>query len=45
MRLVLDILKKSRELLFDLQPIWVSRNNPILLKADAISKGIDTDNW
>jgi hypothetical protein len=45
MELVLDILRRCRKLLFDLQPIWVSRDNPFLLKADAISKGIDTDNW
>jgi hypothetical protein len=45
MKLVLDILKRGRALLLDLQPVWVSRDNPFLLKADAISKGIDTDNW
>jgi hypothetical protein len=45
MKLVLDILRRCWKLLFDLQPIWVSRDNPFLLKADAISKGIDTDNW
>jgi hypothetical protein len=45
MKLVLDILKRGRALLLDLHPVWVSRDNPFLLKADAISKGIDTDNW
>jgi hypothetical protein len=45
MKLVLDILKRGRTLLLDLQPVWVSRDNPFLLKADAISKGVDTDNW
>jgi hypothetical protein len=45
MKLVLDILRRGRALLMDLQPIWVSQENPFLLKADAISKGIDTDNW
>jgi hypothetical protein len=45
MKLVLDILKRGRRLLLDLQPVWVSRDNPFLLKADAISKGVDTDNW
>jgi hypothetical protein len=45
MKLVLDILKRGRQLLLDIQPIWVSRDDPFLLKADAISKGIDTDNW
>jgi hypothetical protein len=44
-KLGLDILRVSRKLLFNVQPIWVSRDNPFLLKADAISKGIDTDNW
>jgi hypothetical protein len=45
MKLVLDILKRGRALLLDLQPVWFSRDNPFLLKADAISKGINTDNW
>jgi hypothetical protein len=44
-KLVLDIMRIGRLLLLDLQLIWVSRDNPFLLKADAISKGIDTDNW
>jgi hypothetical protein len=44
-KLVLDILKRGRTLLLDLQPVWVSRDNPFLQKADAISKGIDTNNW
>jgi hypothetical protein len=45
MKLVLDILRIGRLLLLDLQPIWVCRDNSFLLKADTISKGIDTDNW
>jgi hypothetical protein len=45
MKLVLDILSQARALMLDIQPIWVSRDNPFLLKADAISKGIDSDNW
>jgi hypothetical protein len=45
MRLVLDILKKGRELQFSIEPVWVSRDNPFLQKADALSKGIDSDNW
>jgi hypothetical protein len=36
---------EDRQIAVDLQPIWVSRDNPFLLKADTISKGIDTDNW
>jgi hypothetical protein len=45
MKLVLVILSRGRSLKLDIQPIWVSRDNPFLLKADAISKGVDTDNW
>jgi hypothetical protein len=30
---------------YDIQPIWVSRDNPFLQKADCLSKGIDSDNW
>jgi hypothetical protein len=44
-RLVLKIMKQGRELKFDVQPIWVSRDNPFLQKADCLSKGIDSDNW
>jgi hypothetical protein len=43
MKLVRDILRRGRALMMDVQPIWVSRENPLLLKADAISKGINTD--
>lgn len=39
MKLVLDIMKLGRSLLLDIQPVWVSRDNPFLLKADVISKG------
>jgi hypothetical protein len=44
MRMVLDILKRGRELQFSIVPVWVSRDNPFLQKADALSKGIDSDN-
>jgi hypothetical protein len=44
-RLALQILKIGRELKFDVQPIWVSRDNPFLQKADCLLKGIDSDNW
>jgi hypothetical protein len=44
-QLVLKILKKGRELKYNVQPIWVSRENPLLQKADCLSKGIDSDNW
>jgi hypothetical protein len=30
---------------YDVHPIWVSRDNPFLQKADCLSKGIDSDNW
>jgi hypothetical protein len=44
-RLVLKILKEGRKLMYDIQPIWVSRDNLYLQKADCLSKGIDSDNW
>jgi hypothetical protein len=44
-KLSLDILKRGRDLKLDIHPIWVSRDNPFLQKADGLSKGIDTDNW
>jgi hypothetical protein len=44
-RLVLKILKVGRELRYDVQPIWVSRDNPFLQKADCLSKGIYLVNW
>jgi hypothetical protein len=43
--LVLEILQKGRILKFEVNPIWVSRDNPFLQKADCLSKGIDSDNW
>jgi hypothetical protein len=45
MRLVLEILRSARDLKFQVEPVWVSRDNPFLQKADAISKGIDRNNW
>jgi hypothetical protein len=44
-RLVLEILKKGRMLKFQIEPVWVSRDNPFLQKADCLSKGINLDNW
>jgi hypothetical protein len=44
-RLVMEILRKGRELLYDVQPFWVSCDNPFQQKADCLSKGIDSDNW
>jgi hypothetical protein len=45
MLLVLEILKSARGLKYRVEPVWVSRDNPFLQKANAISKGVDTDNW
>jgi hypothetical protein len=45
MYLVLEILKKARSLKYQVEPVWVSRDNTFLQKADAISNGVDTDNW
>jgi hypothetical protein len=42
---VLEILRKGRALKYDVHPIWVSRDNPFLQKANCLSKGINTDNW
>jgi hypothetical protein len=44
-KLVLEILRKARALKFGVEPVWVSRDNPFLQKADCLSKGIDSDNW
>jgi hypothetical protein len=43
-RMVLEILQKGRELLYDVQPVWVGRDNPFLQKANCLSKGINSDN-
>jgi hypothetical protein len=44
-RLVLEILRKGRELQYDVHLIRVSRDNPFLQKANCLSKGIDCNNW
>lgn len=44
-RLVMEILRKGQELCFDVHPIWVSRDDPFLQKANCLSKGINSDNW
>jgi hypothetical protein len=45
MYLVLEILKRAGSLKYQVEPVWVSRDNTFLQKADAISEGVDTDNW
>jgi hypothetical protein len=44
-RLVPEIPRKGRQLCYDVHPIWISRDNPFLQKADCLSKGINSDNW
>jgi hypothetical protein len=41
----LGILATARSLNLDVFAVWVRRNNPQLVKADALSKHVDTDNW
>jgi hypothetical protein len=45
MKLALQVLERAQELNLDLQPIWVSRTDPRLQKADALSKHVNTDDW
>jgi hypothetical protein len=45
MRQALQILELARGLNLDLQPVWVSRSDPRLQKADALSKHVNTDDW
>jgi hypothetical protein len=45
MRQTLQILELARGLNLDLQPVWVSRSDPRLQKADALSKHVNTDDW
>jgi hypothetical protein len=42
---ILHLLRSAWDLSLDLCQIWVSRDNPLLQKADALSKAVDTDNW
>jgi hypothetical protein len=44
-RVVLEILRKGRALKYEVHPIWFSRDNRFLQKADCLSKGINSDNW
>jgi hypothetical protein len=45
MRLALQVLELALNLNLDLQPVWVSRSDPHLQKADALSKHVNTDDW
>jgi hypothetical protein len=45
MRLALQVLEIALRLNLDLNPIWVSRTNPRLQKADAMTKQVNTDDW
>jgi hypothetical protein len=42
---IMAVLAKAHSLNFCIQPVWVSRDDPKLQKADLLSKRIDTDNW
>jgi hypothetical protein len=45
MRLALQVLELALELKLDLQAVWVSRQDPRLQKADALSKHVNSDDW
>jgi hypothetical protein len=45
MRLALQVLEVALKLNLDLHPVWVSRNDPRLQKADDLSKNVNTDDW
>jgi hypothetical protein len=45
MRLALQVLELALKLNLDLNPIWVSRTDPRLQKADAMTKQVNTDDW
>jgi hypothetical protein len=45
MRLALQVLEMALRLNLDLNPIWVSRTDPRLQKADAMTKQVNTDDW
>jgi hypothetical protein len=42
---ILDLLRTAQSLFLDFRPVWVSRDHPLLQRADARSKSINTDNW
>jgi hypothetical protein len=45
MRLALQVLEVALRLNLDLNPIWVSRTDLRLQKADAMTKHVNTDDW
>ena len=45
LRLALAIIDKAKHLNLEIVPVWTRRMDPRLLKADAGSKGVDTDTW
>jgi hypothetical protein len=45
MRLALQVLELALELNLDLNAIWVSRSDPRLQKADALTKQENSDDW
>jgi hypothetical protein len=45
MRLALQVLELALKLNLDFNPIWVSRTDPWLQKADAMTKQVNTDDW
>jgi hypothetical protein len=45
MRLALQVLELALKLNLDLNPIWVSRADPRLQKADAMTKQVNSDDW
>jgi hypothetical protein len=45
MQLALQVLEMALRLNLDFHPIWVSRTDPKLQKADALTKQVNTDDW
>jgi hypothetical protein len=45
MRLALQVLELALELNLDLNAVWVSRSDPRLQKAVALSKHVNSDDW
>jgi hypothetical protein len=45
MRLALQVLELASELNLDLNAVWVSRSDPRLQKADALTKQVNSDDW
>jgi hypothetical protein len=45
MRLVLQVLELALKLNLDLYPIWISRVDPRLQKANALTKQVNSEDW